>query len=169
LPLNPLDTFLNKIYTFTHIYTRRMAMGTVRLNADVDENMAMALFHALVDEKLTFSGWLRRQIAVYLEEKQATPGQTKQKGTKKLSTPYDLFNDAVRAGKGDPMKGFSSQVDARNVIGRLWNYGERVPDDVCALLGILPGSTYAKAVRPYMSKINVDIRSEKPGSRAFLR
>ena len=31
-------------------------MGTVRLNADIDEKMAMELFHTLVDEKLDIFG-----------------------------------------------------------------------------------------------------------------
>jgi hypothetical protein len=144
-------------------------MPTVRLNADVDEEMAMNLFHALVDEKLTFSGWLRRQIAIYISEKRTAPELPGRKRTQRASNPYDLFNDATRTGKGDPMKGFGNHPDARNVFGILWNSGKTVPDDVCALLGILSGSTYAKAARPYMSKIDVDVRSKKPGSRKFLK
>ena len=44
-------------------------MAMVRLNADVDDNLVKRLRHVLVDEGLTFSEWLRRQIDAYLFEK----------------------------------------------------------------------------------------------------
>lgn len=42
----------------------------IRLNANVDQEQAKRLKHALVDEGLSFSEWLRRQIEAYLSEKE---------------------------------------------------------------------------------------------------
>ncbi len=45
----------------------------IRLNANVDKEQAKALKHRLVDEGITFSEWLRRQIDAYLAEKESKP------------------------------------------------------------------------------------------------
>jgi len=37
-----------------------------RLNAEVDEETRRALYHALLDDGLTFAEWMRRQIDAYL-------------------------------------------------------------------------------------------------------
>jgi hypothetical protein len=50
----------------------------IRLNANVDEEQAKRLKHALLDEGLSFSEWLRRQIDSYLAEKEPKP-RTKRK------------------------------------------------------------------------------------------
>ena len=42
----------------------------IRLNANVEEEQAKRLKHALVDEGISFSEWLRRQIDQYLTEKE---------------------------------------------------------------------------------------------------
>ncbi len=44
----------------------------IRLNADVDEELAKRLRHALVDEGITFAEWLRRQIGSYLTERESS-------------------------------------------------------------------------------------------------
>ena len=49
----------------------------IRLNADVEEELAKKLRHRLADEGITFAAWLRRTILAYLEE-----GETKRKGRK---------------------------------------------------------------------------------------
>jgi hypothetical protein len=51
----------------------------IRLNANIDKEQARRLKHALVDEGLSFSEWLRRQIDAYLEEKEPK-GKRKGKG-----------------------------------------------------------------------------------------
>ena len=40
-----------------------------RLNAEVDEATRRKLYHALLDEGISFAEWLRRQIDAYLAEK----------------------------------------------------------------------------------------------------
>lgn len=42
----------------------------IRLNANVEEDQAKRLKHALVDEDVSFSEWLRGQIDRYLSEKE---------------------------------------------------------------------------------------------------
>ena len=42
----------------------------VRLNAEVDEDRRRRLYHALLDDGLSFAEWLRRQIDQYLAEKE---------------------------------------------------------------------------------------------------
>ena len=42
----------------------------VRLNAEVDEERRRRLYHVLLDEDLSFTEWLRRQIDAYLAEKE---------------------------------------------------------------------------------------------------
>jgi hypothetical protein len=42
----------------------------IRLNADIDREQGKRLRHALVDEGLSFSERLRRQIDAYLEERE---------------------------------------------------------------------------------------------------
>ena len=42
----------------------------IRLNANVEEEQAKRLKHALVDEGISFSEWLRRQIDQSLAEKE---------------------------------------------------------------------------------------------------
>ena len=41
-----------------------------RLNAEVDEATRRKLYHALLDEGISFAEWLRRQIDAYLAEKE---------------------------------------------------------------------------------------------------
>ena len=41
----------------------------VRLNAEVDEEQRRRLYHALLDDGISFTEWLRRQIDQYLSEK----------------------------------------------------------------------------------------------------
>ena len=52
----------------------------IRLNANVEEEQAKRLKHALVDEGLSFSEWLRKQIDQYLAEKEPKGKQSKGKG-----------------------------------------------------------------------------------------
>jgi hypothetical protein len=42
----------------------------IRLNADVEDETVKRLRHVLVDEGITFTDWLRRQIDAYLKEKE---------------------------------------------------------------------------------------------------
>ena len=51
----------------------------VRLNAEVDEERRRRLYHVLLDEDLSFTEWLRRQIDAYLVEKEPK-GKIKPKG-----------------------------------------------------------------------------------------
>lgn len=44
-------------------------MGMIRVNAMIDEEKQRQLYHLLVDERITFSEWLRRQIDRYIEAK----------------------------------------------------------------------------------------------------
>ena len=44
-----------------------------RLNAEVDEATRRALYHALLDDGLSFSEWMRRQIDAYLAERRTKP------------------------------------------------------------------------------------------------
>jgi len=41
----------------------------IRVNAMIDEEKQRQLYHLLVDERITFSEWLRRQIDRYIEAK----------------------------------------------------------------------------------------------------
>ena len=41
----------------------------IRVNAMIDEEKQRQLYHLLVDERITFSEWLRRQIDEYIEAK----------------------------------------------------------------------------------------------------
>ena len=41
----------------------------IRVNAMIDEEKQRQLYHLLVDERITFSEWLRRQIDKYIEAK----------------------------------------------------------------------------------------------------
>jgi hypothetical protein len=52
----------------------------VRLNSNVEEEQAKRLKHALVDEGISFSDWLRRQIDAYLQEKEPKGKRRKGKG-----------------------------------------------------------------------------------------
>jgi len=42
----------------------------VRLNAEVDKERRLRLYHALLDDGLSFTEWLRRQIDAYIAEKE---------------------------------------------------------------------------------------------------
>jgi len=44
-------------------------VGNVRINAVIDEWRKLRLFHALLDDKISFTEWLRRAIDRYLAEK----------------------------------------------------------------------------------------------------
>jgi hypothetical protein len=45
-------------------------MARVRINAVIDEGRKLRLFHALLDDRISFTEWLRRQIDGYLAEKE---------------------------------------------------------------------------------------------------
>ena len=45
-------------------------MNLVRLNAEVDDERRRRLYHVLLDDGLSFTEWLRRQIDAYLAEKE---------------------------------------------------------------------------------------------------
>jgi len=51
----------------------------IRVNAMIDEEKQRQLYHLLVDERITFSEWLRRQIDAYIEAKDPK-GKKKGKG-----------------------------------------------------------------------------------------
>lgn len=53
-------------------------MGMVKVIANIDEDQKLRLYHVLLDEKITFSDWLRKQIDAYLEEKE--PKRRRRKG-----------------------------------------------------------------------------------------
>lgn len=53
-----------------------------RLNAEVDEETRRKLYHALLDEGITFTEWLKRQIDAYLAEKEPRKKQGKGKKEK---------------------------------------------------------------------------------------
>lgn len=42
----------------------------VRLNAELDAERRLRLYHALLDDGLSFTEWLRRQIDAYIAEKE---------------------------------------------------------------------------------------------------
>lgn len=44
-----------------------------RLNAEVDEVTRRALYHALLDDDLSFSDWIRGQIENYIAERRTKP------------------------------------------------------------------------------------------------
>lgn len=50
-----------------------------RLNAEVDEETRRKLYHALLDDGISFAEWLRRQIDAYLEKKQPKGKRRKEK------------------------------------------------------------------------------------------
>ncbi len=50
-----------------------------RLIADVEPELKKRLFRALLEDDLTFTDWLRRQINAYLQEKEPK-GKRKGKG-----------------------------------------------------------------------------------------
>ena len=53
-----------------------------RLNAEIDEERRRRLYHVLLDERISFAEWLRRQIDAYLSEKERkeTPGSKSRYG-----------------------------------------------------------------------------------------
>jgi hypothetical protein len=54
-------------------------VNLVRLNAEVDEERRRRLYHVLLDDGLSFTEWLRRQIDSYLAAKEPK-GKKKPKG-----------------------------------------------------------------------------------------
>jgi len=46
---------------------------TAKLNAFVEDDLRIRLYHALLDDRLSFSEWLRQQIHAYLAEKERGP------------------------------------------------------------------------------------------------
>lgn len=48
-----------------------------KLNALIDDDRVKRLYHVLVDEDLSFTEWLRRQIDRYVEEKERQTTKTK--------------------------------------------------------------------------------------------
>ena len=55
-------------------------MGMIRVNAMIDEEKQRRLYHLLVDERITFSEWLRRQIDQYIGEKEPKGKKKQDKG-----------------------------------------------------------------------------------------
>ena len=53
----------------------------IRVNAMIDEEKQRRLYHLLVDERITFSEWLRRQIDQYIEAKKPKGKKEPRKGT----------------------------------------------------------------------------------------
>jgi hypothetical protein len=53
-----------------------------RLIADIEPELKKRLFRALLEDDLTFTAWLRRQIDAYLEEKEPKPEKPKRRGRK---------------------------------------------------------------------------------------
>ena len=50
-----------------------------RLNAEVDEERRRRLYHTLLDDDLSFTEWLRRQIDSFLAEKETNGKRRKGK------------------------------------------------------------------------------------------
>ena len=50
----------------------------IRVNAVIDPALKKRLYRVLLEEDLTFSDWLRRQIETYLKEKE--PKEKRRKG-----------------------------------------------------------------------------------------
>ena len=48
----------------------RAGLGMVKVIASIDEDQKRRLYHVLLDEGITFSEWLRRQIDAYLAGKE---------------------------------------------------------------------------------------------------
>ena len=67
---SPLDKYWLSIYTITQIHRKKGEDVQIRLNANVEEEQAKRLKHALVDEDISFSEWLRHSIDAYLAEKE---------------------------------------------------------------------------------------------------
>jgi hypothetical protein len=55
----------------------------IRLNAVVDPDLKKRLYRVLLEEDLTFSEWLRRQIDGYLAEKEPKGKQTAKTKTRR--------------------------------------------------------------------------------------
>ena len=55
-------------------------MGMIRVNAMIDEEKQRRLYHLLVDQRVTFSEWLRRQIDQYIEANEPKGKGRKGKG-----------------------------------------------------------------------------------------
>ena len=73
-------TYRPRSDTLILTYTERGEEGVlIRLNANIDKEQAKRLKHALVDEGLSFSEWLRQQIDAYLKEKEPKPKRRKGK------------------------------------------------------------------------------------------
>jgi hypothetical protein len=54
--------------------------GQARVNAFLDPDLKKRLYRVLLEEDLTFSDWLRRQIDAYLAEKEPKGKRRKGKG-----------------------------------------------------------------------------------------
>jgi len=52
----------------------------VKVIARIDRDKRRRLYHVLLDEGITFSEWLRRNIDTYLEEKEPKEERRKEKG-----------------------------------------------------------------------------------------
>jgi hypothetical protein len=65
-----------------------------RLNAEVDEETRRALYHALLDDGLSFAEWMRRQIDAYLAEHRKQP-----RGAKKAVPTIGIPEGAAPAKK----------------------------------------------------------------------
>ena len=76
----PPDKSKHLIYPFTHIPKKGGGEVLVRLNANVEEELAKRLKHALVEEGISFSGWLRKQIETHLAEKEKTARRRRGRG-----------------------------------------------------------------------------------------
>jgi len=55
-------------------------VGMIRVNAMIDEEKQRQLYHLLIDERIAFSEWLRRQIDQYIEAREPKGKRRKGKG-----------------------------------------------------------------------------------------
>ena len=62
-----------------------------KLNAVIDDERVKKLYHVLVDEDLSFTEWLRRQIDRYLSEKEQKTTGRKGGGTRGKARGEDRF------------------------------------------------------------------------------
>jgi hypothetical protein len=77
--ISPSHPLLNR-YTLLSKSSRKEVGEVVRLNAEVDEERRRRLYHILLDEGISFSDWLRKQIDAYIEKKEGKPRRRSKKG-----------------------------------------------------------------------------------------
>ena len=78
-----------------------------RLNSEIDEERRRRLYHVLLDERISFAEWLRRQIDAYLEEKERkeTPVSKRRYGVEYGEKWPSRTREGVKARKRKPGKG----------------------------------------------------------------